>query len=159
REREEAREGAGEESGREEGNEMIRSRWGIALGAVALLAACAPIPPPRVLADADRAGESPASRDARDYAPQAWAHAEKLRREADAAFDAHDLAGAQMLAERAIAAYEHASVLARIARAEAITNKAQAEAQGTEAELAALATDQTRVGAEVDALERRIKVT
>jgi hypothetical protein len=139
---------------------MIRSRgWlGFTAALLVVVSACAPVPPPGILRDADRARDSARSREAAEYAPQAFAHAEKLRGEAKAALDAHDPAGAQMLSERAIAAYEHADVLARIARAEAITNKSQAEAEQTQAELANLATDQARVAAEVEALERRIKI-
>jgi hypothetical protein len=100
-----------------------------------------------------------AATDARSYAPEAFARAEKLRGEAAAAFVAGDTAGAQLLGERALAAYAHAHALARIARAQAQSTEAQAAFAAAEGELASLDADQARVAADADALERKLKVT
>jgi hypothetical protein len=129
------------------------------LVALVALAACAAVPRPQVLTELDGIRSGAAAAEAKSYAPDAFAHAEKLRTEADAAFEAHDTAGAQILAERAVAAYAHALALARIARAaaqEADAKKAFATAEG---ELGTLDADQARVGADADALELRLKVT
>lgn len=132
------------------------------LGVVAFvlsLAACAPVPKPPVFAEVDAVHANPASADARKLAPTAYAHADKLRAEARAAFDAGDTAGSQILAERALAAYEHALVYARIARAEAEAKDADTALAASQAELATLDSEQARVAAEVTALEARIRVS
>jgi hypothetical protein len=110
------------------------------------------------MAEAARVGQTPSAREASELAPDAIAHAEKLRRDAEAAYAADDLAGANLLSERAIVAYEHAAVLARLARATARLRTAEAalatstdEAQRTEA-------DSKRLFAEADDLEMRTKV-
>jgi hypothetical protein len=109
-----------------------------------------------VTADQVRAGA--AAQDAKKYAPSAFAHAEKLRREADEAFAAKDIAGAQILGERALAAYAQANVLARVTRAEVQARQADAALAAAKAELSALDADQMRVQAETDALELKVKV-
>jgi hypothetical protein len=99
-----------------------------------------------------------AAREAKDLAPTAFAHADKLQREAQAAFDAGDIAGAQILSERALAAYSHALALARIARAETSGKDAEAALRASQTELSTLDGEQARVSAEAEALETRIKV-
>ncbi len=135
-----------------------RALRGALLGAALLLAACAPPPRPPVLADVDQVRGGPAALDAKELAPAAFAHAEKLRGEADAAYQAGDLAGAQILGEQALAAYAHAHAVARIARADSRTEKGQAELKAAQAELAKIEADQARVTAEADALDLKIKV-
>ncbi len=120
---------------------------------------CAPVPKPAVFAEVDVVHESAAAKEARALAPTAYAHADKLRTEAKAAFDAGDVAGSQILAERAIAAYAHALVYARIARAESGAKDSDAQLATTQAEIATLDTEQARVAAEVTALEARIRVS
>ncbi len=135
------------------------SRFRILLAApLVLVAACAPPPRPPVLGDVDQVRESPAAVEAKDLAPAAHAHAEKLRGEAAAAYEAGDIAGAQILAERALAAYAHAHAVARIARADRLGEKAQAELAAARAELAKIDADQVRLAAETDALDLKIKV-
>jgi outer membrane protein OmpA-like peptidoglycan-associated protein len=128
------------------------------LAAPILLAACTPPPRPPVLADVDQVRVGPAALDAKELAPAAYAHAEKLRGEADAAFTSGDMAGAQILGERALAAYAHAHAVARIARADGRSEKARAELAAAQAELAKIDADQARVTAEADALDLKIKV-
>jgi outer membrane protein OmpA-like peptidoglycan-associated protein len=124
-----------------------------------LAAACAPVPKPSVLAELDRIHDGAAAAEAKTYAPDAFARAEKLRGESTAAFDAGDNAGAQLLAERAIAAYSRALALSRIARAQETQKTAESALAKSDAELAALDADQARVGADADALELKVKVT
>lgn len=123
-----------------------------------LASACAPPPRPPVLGDVDQVRESPAALEAKQLAPAAYAHAEKLRTDASAAYDAGDLAGAQILGEQALAAYAHAHATARIARADARAEKAQADAKASQGELSKVDADNARVAAEADALDLRIKV-
>ncbi|MRG93455.1 hypothetical protein [Polyangium spumosum] len=125
---------------------------------VALASACAPVPRPPVLSEVDAVQQGAAAKEARDLAPLAFARAEKFRKDANAAYEAGDLAGSQLLAERALAAYAHALTLARVARAETDAKSVEAELEARKAELASLDGEQTRAAAEVAALEARIKV-
>ena len=105
-------------------------RWLVA--SVVLLAAssgCAPILPPQALADVDAVRETPAVAEAKAVSPAVVAEAEKLRAEAMGAFEAEDLAGAQILAEESLAAYERAVAVARTARSEERRVSAVAEAE------------------------------
>ncbi|AUX20585.1 exported alanine-rich protein [Sorangium cellulosum] len=124
----------------------------------ALLGACAPIPRPAVLNELDHVRAGAAAAESRRHAPGAFARAEKLRREALAAFDQGDGAGAQILGEHAIAAHAHAHALSRVARAEAAEAGAKAQGADREASLSALEAEQARVAAEIEALDMRTKV-
>lgn len=130
---------------------------GLVVG-VALQLGCAAVPPPRVLGRADRAAESPAALESKKLASGAFAHAEKMRREAHEAWGDERLAEAQVLGEHALAAYAHAHALARVARASQTLGKAQDDLAVAERELAALEADQARVKAELDALEVQVRV-
>jgi hypothetical protein len=123
------------------------------------LAACAPIPQPRVVVEADRVATAQASLEAKTLAPSAFAHAEKLRLEAHAALEHDRAAHAQIIAEEAIAAYEEASALARVARAQRGEQQALSEADRQGRELAELEAELTRAKADADALEARLKTT
>lgn len=131
----------------------------ILVALVSSLAACNPIPRPPVFSQVDAVHDNTASAEDRKLAPTAYAHADKLRADARAAFDAGDVAGSQILAERALAAYEHALVYARIARAEADAKKADAAFMASQTDVAALDAEQARLAAEVTALEARIRVS
>ncbi|MBK8258821.1 MAG: hypothetical protein IPK82_39955 [Polyangiaceae bacterium] len=126
--------------------------------ASAALVGCTPPARPTVLGDVDQVRVSPAAVEAKELAPAAFAHAEKLRNEADAAYAAGDMAGAQILGEQAIAAYARAHAVARISKADSRSEKAQSEATSARAEIAKIDADQTRVTAEADALDLKIKV-
>jgi outer membrane protein OmpA-like peptidoglycan-associated protein len=131
----------------------------VPLAALAAFAtACAATPRPASLIDADNVSKGAAAAEARTFAPGAFTHAEELRREAARAEDTKDLAGAQILAERALAAYAHASTLARIARAEGANDEAQKTLAATKRELAELDGEQVRLAAEADALELKVRV-
>ncbi|WP_437591292.1 hypothetical protein [Sorangium sp. So ce1000] len=130
---------------------------GVAVAAL-LLGACAPIPRPAVLDELDHVRAGAAAAESKRYAPGAFARAEKLRGEALAAFQGEDRSGAQILGEQAIAAHAYAQALARVARAEAAETEAKAQRSAGEASLAGLEAEQSRVAAEVDALDMRTKV-
>jgi flagellar motor protein MotB len=126
--------------------------------AASLAAACAPVPRPNVLGDLQRLQGGAVADEAKTFAPDALARAEKLRGEAEAAFAGGDTAGAELLGERALAAYAHAGALARIARAQATTTEARATLATAQADLASLDADQARVSADADALDQKLKV-
>jgi hypothetical protein len=109
------------------------------------------------MADADRVRAATASQ-ATELAPEAMAHADKLRRDAETAYANGDLAAAQILAERAIVAYQHAQVLVRVARATDISNRARLALQAAEQTLAQNEGEQRRVFAQADDAELRIRV-
>jgi hypothetical protein len=134
------------------------SRGARSLVLVALTLGCAATPRPRALTDLDVTRESPALRTARKDAPQAFARAEGLRQRAEAAHDAGDPASAQILAERANAAYERAVTLATLVRAEERTRAAGASLGKLEAELARTGEAQAKLDAETRAVELRLKV-
>lgn len=130
----------------------------LALAAL-LSAACAPVPRPQALDQVEAAVKGPVAAEARVLAPSATLRADKLVREAEAAFDRGDIASAQILAEQALGALAHAHALARVARAQSAARSAdEAEARASD-ELAKIDADQARIGAEADALEQRLRVT
>lgn len=122
------------------------------------VAGCASAPRPQVMNQADAVADGPKAQEAKDLAPQAFAHAEGLRKEAAAAFDDGDRAGAQILSEHAIAAYSHAFILARLARADKRLAESQAQLAKAKQELAGVDEKQRKVSEEADALDLRIKV-
>ena len=125
---------------------------------LATLGACAAVPRPRVLSDVEAVEKSPAAAESKRLAPQAHAHADLLRRRADQAYEAGDRAKAQALGEHALAAYTHAFVLARLAKAEQELARARQALAKAETELASLDEQQKRISVEADDLELRVKV-
>ncbi len=110
------------------------------------------------MAEMDRVRIAPAARDGANLAPLAFARAEQERKLAQQAYEAGDDVAASLHADRAIAAYEHAFVLARLARA---TNDASdAKTANDTADAQADKLEATRVGLERDAqgLEQQIVV-
>jgi hypothetical protein len=137
-----------------------RARGDLRLGwllTVLLASSCTRPPRPSVMADAERARSAMAAQ-ATELAPEAMAHADKLRRDAETAYASGDLAGAQILAERAIAAYQHALVLVRVTRATDAANRARLALLAAEQTLAQTEGEQRRVSAQADDIELRIKV-
>jgi hypothetical protein len=110
------------------------------------------------MAEVDTVRKAPAAQTAAALAPEAFAHAEKIRREAEDAYQNGDVSGAQILGERAIAAYQHALVLARVAFANETASRARLALRDAEQKLAASDSEQKRVSAQADDLELRIKV-
>jgi outer membrane protein OmpA-like peptidoglycan-associated protein len=101
---------------------------------------------------------SPAAAEAESWAPQAYAHALELEERAERALREGDAEAAALLAERAIAAHEHAWVLTRLARAERRRLDAQAELDGQRRALGDLRAQHQRLAAEAAALELRAQV-
>ncbi|MBN2197493.1 MAG: hypothetical protein JW751_32240 [Polyangiaceae bacterium] len=130
------------------------------VGGLGLLLApsCASLPRPRVFTEVDAVRASAASTAAQKFAPQAFLAAEQLRAKAHAAYEAKNLSAAQVLGEHTIAAYEHAFVLSRLARAEQRLARTELEVERAEGELAKIDEQQRRVAAEADAFELRIRV-
>ncbi len=125
---------------------------------VVLALACASTPRPQVLVAADATEKSPAVAQARTQAPQAFARAAALKRDAEAALDADDPATAQILGEQALAAYQRAVTLAGITRAEARAAAAELSLTRTKATLAQTEQAQKQLDADTTALELRLKV-
>ena len=132
-------------------------RWALAI-LLAAIGGCAAVPRPRVLSDVEAVEKSPATAESKLLAPQAYAHADLLRRRADQAFDAGERAKAQALGEHALAAYTHAFVLARLVKAEQELSRARKALDKAETELTSLDEQQKRIAVEADDLELRVKV-
>lgn len=124
----------------------------------ALASACAPIPAPRALDEADRVAESPMALEAKKDAAPAWAVAEKRRKEAHETLEQGLAAHAQIIAEESIARYEEAASLARVTRATLRAATAGVRADAAAKDLAKVDGELARATAEVNALELRLKV-
>lgn len=125
--------------------------------AFALLVGCAPILPPTALTEIDAVRETPAVAEAQQLAPTVHAKAEKLRAEAELAYEAEDLAGSQILAEQALAAYEEAVAVARVARAEERRVAALAEIEDKRGRLTTVDAKLQQVEAAVRAADKRLE--
>ncbi|MEO8178289.1 MAG: hypothetical protein ABI895_05590 [Deltaproteobacteria bacterium] len=101
---------------------------------------------------------SPAAREAEAWAPQAHAHALELEKRAQRALRAGDVASAEILADGALAAHEHAWVLARLARAERRRLAADGELTDQQRALSELQAQEQRLSAEAADLELRARV-
>jgi hypothetical protein len=123
-----------------------------------LVAGCASAPRPRVLVSLDATEKSPAVVAARGQAPQAFARAAALRREAELAHDNGDAAGAQILGEQAMAAYQRAVTLAGVTRAERRAAAAELSLTRATTALAQAEQSQKQLDADTTALELRLKV-
>ncbi|HHH10965.1 MAG TPA: hypothetical protein ENK23_02690 [Sorangium sp.] len=130
----------------------------LASGAALWAMACAPSLPPTVLTQADQLPHTPALVAAQKSAPIAFAVAEKLRRQAHAAFDEGDFASAQLLAEQALVAYRQATIEARLQRAEQAAMRSQDAADKARAQLATMDGQQQTMAAEMAALNKRLQV-
>lgn len=132
--------------------------WALSIAVALVGAGCAHPPRPAVMADADHTRRTPAAQQAEKLAPQAFAHAEKLRKQAEEAYEAEDYVGAQLLSERALAAYQRAHAQARLVRATNLAEEASQNLREAEERLAHNEGELARVKAEADALEARIQV-
>ncbi len=122
------------------------------------LLACAGAPKPPLLAQAIEQEDNPALQAAARLAPQAFAHAEQLRRAADDAHTRGDERAAQLLADQALAAQQQTLVQARLVQADERLRQAAAERARLELQISALRAEQERVAADARALELRVKV-
>jgi flagellar motor protein MotB len=110
------------------------------------------------VADAEKTRASLNGRDAQTLAPQAFAEADQALKAAKEAEKAGDAAGAELHAERAVAAYQHAIAIARLARAtedETAAKEALAKAVEQSQRFSAARKAAEREG---DDLEKQIKV-
>lgn len=108
--------------------------------------------------DLERARAGNQVKEAQKLAPQAFAEAENLRNDALKAREEGDDVGAALRAERAIAAYERAMVLARLARATTDQAAAETDLARTETELHSLAATRAEVTRDGDELEKKITI-
>jgi hypothetical protein len=122
------------------------------------LAACATPARPQVMTEVARPREGQAVLDARQAAPQAYARAELFRKQAEQAFQDHDLPSAQIWSEQALAAYLRATVEARLTRAENRLAEARVLEKQQSERLQQLEAEQQRLAAEAADLELRFKV-
>jgi flagellar motor protein MotB len=132
-----------------------------ALVVVPFLAACGGAsqrPAMTAIADMERARTGPGAKEGAELAPQAYALAEQERVLAKKAYDDGDDTGAALHADRALAAYGHALVLARAARAAKDLADAKQTLDGTNEQLQKLAASRAQVDAEADALEKQVQV-
>jgi flagellar motor protein MotB len=126
-------------------------------GALTLSCATTELAIPR-LAEIDRTRETPSAKEAAELAPQAFAHAETERAEARKAQRAGDQVAALLYADRAVAAYNHAFVLARLARATQANDEAQAALATAAEETRTLASSRQQVDEEGSALDVALAV-
>ncbi|MEY4548577.1 MAG: hypothetical protein RL685_4772 [Pseudomonadota bacterium] len=130
----------------------------VCLASCLALAACAHTPRSALLDKVSEMRGAPASKEAETWAPQVHAHAIELEKRAQQAQAAGDVPAADILAGGALAAHEHAWVLARLARAERRQLAAQAELDEQRRALSELQTQEQRLRAEAADLELRARV-
>jgi hypothetical protein len=140
--------------------DWLRSLGGVVLGASLVVGAagCALQARPRSLADADATRQAPATKEARESAPQAVLEADGFLADAEREQRAGHLAAANVLAERASAAYERAFVQARIVRSTAALETAKKQLAAAETENAAVVEEHTRLAAELADVDAALKV-
>ncbi|HMA95409.1 MAG TPA: hypothetical protein VKP30_22125 [Polyangiaceae bacterium] len=127
-------------------------------GLLVLATACASTPRPAILSEVDAIRGGSTAKEARELVPQADARAEKLRRDAEAAWPKGQTATAEMAAERAIVAYADARELARIVKAEKRLLAAKAEAHQAELAVQKLEADQKKAAAESADLDAQLRI-
>ena len=124
----------------------------------AALVACGAHAPVPILADLARVHDGAAAKDAERFAPQALAEAENLRKEALALSERGDDVGAALTAERALAAYDRARSLARLARSESDRAAAEAERVRAEGELQSMSATRAELARDGRELEKKIAI-
>ncbi|MBN1607437.1 MAG: hypothetical protein JW940_12435 [Polyangiaceae bacterium] len=120
--------------------------------------ACASAPRPAVMQEMASARTSPATMEARRWAPQEYADAELLQTRAERAYRAGDIESAQILSEHALVAYDRATVLARLLRAERRHADAAQRLSEAQKELESLERQRQALDVEARDLEMRAKV-
>lgn len=110
------------------------------------------------LFDMERVRASPATQQGATLAPQQFAHADELRALANQEAQRGDQVAASIEAARAIAAYEDALVLARLARATTESDDARGALANDEARAQTLASERAEVEREADELEKKLQV-
>jgi len=133
----------------------------LVLGAILVVAGCGGAvqrPAVTAMADMERVRTGPGAKEGADLAPQAFALAEQERALAKQAYDAGDDTGASLHADRAIAAYSHALVLARAARATKDLADAKKQLDDATDQGQKLAASRAQIDREADALEKQVAV-
>ena len=110
------------------------------------------------LDEVERVRVTDATKDAAARAPEAYARAEQERAFARAAHGAGDDVAANLHAQRAMAAYGHAGVVARLARAIADLADAQKALDDATAQEQSLAASRAKLELEAQELERRAEI-
>ncbi|MCL2777373.1 MAG: hypothetical protein FWD73_05160 [Polyangiaceae bacterium] len=111
------------------------------------------------LADAEKIRSNLAGRDAQNLAPQVFAMAEQELQLAKNAFANGDKVGADLHADRAVAAYERATIAARLARAtHALEAAKEALAQSSE-QVGRFSLERAKIDQQSDDLEKKLRVT
>lgn len=129
----------------------------IVVGAI-VLEACSPRATMPGLVDAQQASQGPTASAARKLAPQAVDEADAFLKLAQKSrLDGDDVAAA-LYAERAIAGYQRAAMLARVARATTDLASATQEGDKTDAERRGLVTQRGETDRMGDELEKRLFV-
>jgi len=122
------------------------------------LSACAGSNKREPSSPADAAWDTPAAREAQEFAPQAHAAAEKLRAEARTLESQGNKDEAAVVSEQASVGYQEAFAIARGVKAEQRLQKAQAELGRATARLALLDQRQSVAQADAEALGLRARV-
>lgn len=123
-----------------------------------LLSACGRGPLPEPVSQAQLISESPAAQQAKEYAPQAFAAAEKLRGEAEFLHSKGRVAESKAAGEQALASYNEAFALAQVSQAEERVTAAQLEQAKVTAALSRLDQLQSQVEADAKAYEMQARV-
>jgi flagellar motor protein MotB len=110
------------------------------------------------LDNVERLRQTPGVRAGAALAPQAFAHAEEERAFAERAHAQGDDVAAELHAELATAAYEHAIVVARLARATVELADAQKQLGDATAQCQAVEASRTKLDADAKELEQRAQV-
>ncbi len=139
---------------------MKTASCAVATSFALLMSACAGTrgAPPQSIANVDRVRESPGAKLAATRAPQAYAMAEQRRKEAIAANADGDTTAASLLAERAVAGYSRAVVLARAADAQHELDDAQALISKADSQFRELSAGRTNAERDAQDLETKLKV-
>jgi hypothetical protein len=128
------------------------------LFAALFAAACATLPKPEALTIAEQQEALPATERAAQLAPQAFANAKQLRERAERAYEDGNRETAEIFAEHALAAFQHAVVQARLVRARQRIQQNEATLAQNEAALVRVTSMQQKTEAEAKALELRLRV-
>ncbi|MGO9835941.1 MAG: hypothetical protein ACLP1X_17190 [Polyangiaceae bacterium] len=131
--------------------------WSVVLAAAVSACGNSPL---RIAAldDMERVRVTAGAREGAEIAPEAFAHAEQERDMAQRAHAARDDVGARLYAERAIAAYQHALVLARLTRAATELADAQKTLDDATAQRQAIEVSRATLDADAATLEQRAQV-
>lgn len=138
---------------------MTRSwRWASTMLSCVGVSACAATIRPPVLVEAAGFRSGAQGAEAEKYAPQAYAHATNVERQAEERLDADDALGAELLGERALGAYNRAFLLARLAKAADRELRAYAALDAAKKALATTEEQHVALLEESKALEMRLNV-